>query len=303
MTFKSRKQLLISSVIILALIFNSTIISHKSTADWTMPNSDVDYILEESEWTVEYNDVTVSTNSGYYNGLMVKELGVFTVDVIDIDEQWGVDYNVDNSTHDVNDYITSDKFFFEFLKFLYYPLDESKHLVETGLNETRVSMGFNILPWFFIETSEETWNYLANMSDINYHNLLPIVKNIEGSLRGDFVKAESEATFDIMIQGTVENSTLNINYNFDHTLKFVWNALTGVLLGYRISSYFSGTYSGFTISEQINVVCKQVGYALEGFRFIAGFLPGYSFTISLIGLTIIAISFIVIKQLRRKREK
>jgi hypothetical protein len=301
LVLKSRKIILLASLFILTSIISSSAFSNFSKADWTVPDSEIEYILEESSWTVEFNELSITANGGYINGLKVKELGVFTVDVVNIDEQWGVDYNVDNSTHDVNDYITNDRFFFEFLKFLYYPLDESNLLAEVGLDESQVNSGFNILPWFFIETSDETWKYLENMSDIEYHNLLPIVKDIAGSLRADFVRVESEAIFDIMIQGTVENSSLNINYDFDHLLKFVWSETTGELLGYRISSNFSGTYSGFSISEQITVTCRQVDYNLEQFKFFAGFIPGYTFVITIISLITIAFSFIVVRRLRRKR--
>ncbi len=283
-------------LIVIVTITSISIIS-KSNDAWNIIISDaISYNLDISEWEISYDGNTISGSGGYLKGLLINEPSIFSVEVIEIDEEWGVVYQVDNATDSVNEYMTMDRFYFEFLRFLYYCIDESRRLVDLGLNESRIQKGPTLIPWFFIDPTEETWEFLTNMSDINYHNSLPIVKNIQGNLRAGFERENSEASFDITIQGIVNNETENINLEFDHTLKFVWNSTTGILLGYRISSYFTGNLEGHTLSEQINVVCMQVNYDLARFRFLSGFIPGFTFIIAIVSLSIFGIIILIIKK-------
>jgi hypothetical protein len=291
-------------ILIIAIITSSTFLTSLSKADWNITISDaVEYSLDDSTWSVNFDGNLITASGGYFNGLMINDPGTFSVEVLDIDEVWGVEFQVENATDYVYEYMTMDRFYFEFLKFLYYAIDESSRLAEIGFNESRIQKGPALLPWFFIEPTQETWNFLSNMSDINYHNNLPIVKDIQGNLRAEFEKVNTEASFDIVIQGSLENATENINLDFDHSLKFVWNATTGVLLGYRISSYFTGSNKGHSMSEEINVVCRQVNYDLDRFKFLSGFIPGFSFVITLVCLGLLGSCFLIINRKRKKKNK
>ncbi|NHJ39263.1 MAG: hypothetical protein FK731_04460 [Asgard group archaeon] len=293
---KYQKRINAYFLIVLVTLTSISIISKNNDA-WNIIISDaISYNLDISEWEISYDGNTISGSGGYFKGLLINEPSIFSVEVIEIDEEWGVVYQVDNATDSVNEYMTMDRFYFEFLRFLYYCIDESRRLVDLGLNESRIQKGPELIPWFFIDPIEETWEFLTNMSDINYHNSLPIVKNIQGNLRAGFERENSEASFDITIQGIVNNETENINLEFDHTLKFVWNSTTGILLGYRISSYFTGNLEGHTLSEQINVVCMQVNYDLARFRFLSGFIPGFTFIIAIVSLSIFGIIILINKK-------
>jgi len=235
-----------------------------------------------------------------YKTLNFNDKSSFTLQVLAVDETWGVEFRLNNSTNTAIGVITEDRFRFEILNTIYYSIFESQRLVDEGFNENAIKQGPRLFDWFFIQPETRTWGYLSNISSLDYHNNLPHTDDVSGTFMAEFTHNNAEATLDLLLDGSIENKTLNTNIQFEHTMKFVWNGTTGILLGYRFSALFQGTYQGHVMSEQITIILRLKGYVLPKFKFFTGFIPGFSFTIG--ALTLLAItSCLIIWKKRRKK--
>jgi len=253
-----------------------------------IPGETHDYILERSDLYVEFEDLSQVGTDGRYNDISISSRSSFTVEVLDIDEEWGVDFEISNSTHSTSDYLTNDQFKYEFSNFIYYPIFESERIVEE-FDIDKIKIGPEITHWFFIQPIEANWNFLDNFTTEDYYANIPLNQYIEGSFQASLERFEGEIIFDYDIKGTYTNESDESNIQFDHLFKFIWNETTGVLLGYRISSYLTGKYLGQNVYEEIYVICRISGYDMPNYKFIPGFIPGYTYVITIGGIFTIAV--------------
>ncbi len=261
------------------------------------------YVLDSSAWSVQVNDLIEGGTGGTFGNLNLPQRGQFSVEVLDVDANWGVDFRVSNATDNVLGHITNDEFLMEFAKFLYYPEEECSRITTEGFNSKDIVNGPEILDWFFIETEADVWDFMDNLTTVEYHNVLPGVYAYEAYLQAHFEHQNKQVMFDVYMRGSFENQTLDVNIQFDHSIKFVWNDTTGILLGYRISTNFNGLFASYSIAEEINVVIHLSGYDLPSFKFISAFIPGFEIGIAVFTIGLIIVFNVIIRCIRKKRRK
>ncbi len=275
--------------------------SQNSIANYIVsPSETYTYVLERSDLYVEFEDLSEVGTDGLYNDISLPSRSTFTVEILNVDEEWGVDFEVSNSTETTSDYLTNDQFIYELSNFIYYPVLEGKRIAEE-YDADKIKIGPEITSWFFIQPTEANWNFLNNFTKEEYYSDIPINQYIDGYFQASLERLEGEVLFDYNIKGTYTNESDKANIQFDHLFKFVWNETTGVLLGYRISSYLTGKYYDFDVYEEIYVVCHLSGYDLPNYKYIPGFISGYSYFIALSGILALTVFVLIVRTKRKKR--
>ncbi|MFW9922747.1 MAG: choice-of-anchor S family protein [Candidatus Thorarchaeota archaeon] len=292
---------LIASLTIILLIIISNV-KYPVQGSWQISDgTKVDYLLESANWTVYYGLDTATGEGCRYNDIKVKPNNEFEIKVNDVDDVWGIEYEINNSTDSSIGSISTALFLLEFEHFLYYPTEECIRLFSEGFNENEISLGPNMFGWFFIEPSEALWSYFNEIIDIEYHKSRSSIFDYQAYFESFFERREKQAIFDVNMYGDFINDTLEVDINFQHNIKFIWNDTTGILLGYRISTQFSGIFYGLSLSEELEIVCREVDYNLPNYKFYnyTGFIPGYDFGITVIAIFTISISILIF--LKRKK--
>lgn len=277
---------------------------NESKSDWLINNgTTTEYTIEEAEWTVEFGELSESGEGGQFESVKIEPSDTFDVIALDVDDIWGVEFKLDNSTATAIGIISSDAFYYEFVNFIYYPAVECARLAYEGFNEQRIMHGPEIPKWFFIEPSVELWNFFDEITDINYHKTRENNYDYEAYFEAYFERRDDQAIFDLHMYGDFLNDTLEIAMQFDHNIKFVWQESTGILNGLRMNTVLSGDYGNQTIGEDVSLVLMKSSYTLPDFKFFAytGFIPGFNFGIAVISIfSIIVVSIIFTKVKRRK---
>lgn len=293
--------LVIALILLLSSYFNqNSVIDIEGT--WKVDDDTiVNYTIEKASWTIQIGDQIMESEGANFKGVKVAPTNTFDVEIINVDEQFGVEFIVDNSTATVSGEIASDLFLFELDKFLYYPEQEALRLSLQGFNSQEIIIGPKMISWFFVEPEDSLWNHCREIADIDYHKSRENNYDYEAYFESDFEIRENQAIFDMYMYGSFVNDTLETDMSFNHNIKFVWDSLTGILLGYRISSSVSGSIEDVILSESIEIVCKESSYSLPGFKFYnyTGFISGYQIAITFVGLSAGVIFSIL---LRRKRK-
>lgn len=290
---------------IIILLANASLLAKilDTKSQWKISTgTSVEYTLEEANWTVQYGELSESGEGSQFDSVKINPLGTFEVKAIDVDDQWGVEFLVDNSTEVSTGVTTTDAFVFEFVKFIYYPAEECERISNEGFNSVRIKHGPNMPAWFFIEPNQEIWDYLTEISDIEFHKTRENNYDFEAYFESFFELRDNQAIFDLHMYGDFINDTLETDMQFDHNIKFVWQESSGILLGYRIISDLSGDYENQTITENLLITCKQTEYSLPDFKFYAytGFIPGYGFGITVISLIFLLAFGILVKKHRKR---
>ncbi|MCE7744594.1 MAG: hypothetical protein GPJ52_05610 [Candidatus Heimdallarchaeota archaeon] len=288
--------------LILTFIICSSSFAVKTQAAWgSISGSSTEYLLESSVWIVKINNLEASGEGAFFNEINVDMNTRYEVDVLDVDNVWGVDFKVTNYTStNSNGLITTDMFFSQFSKFLYYPVEECNRLVNSGFNKDEINRGPPLIQWFFVEPKQDVWDFLDNLTTLEYHNSLPNSLLYGATLEAEREIVDNQVIFDMYMRGTYENETGNTSIQFDHMIKFVWDEITGILLGYRIATYMFGQYQGYSITEDLQIINRQTGFELPRFKFVSGFIPGFGFLIAVIGLgTILVTSIIYSRKIKK----
>ncbi|NHJ33291.1 MAG: hypothetical protein FK732_10530 [Asgard group archaeon] len=302
MKINLKKTSYVSIKFVLVLILCSSSFNFKSHAAWgNISGESTEYLLESSIWIVNIDDLQASGDGAVMNDINIDMNTRYDVDVLDVDDVWGVDFKVSNNTNaNSNGLITTDMFFFQFSKFLYYPVEECKRLVNTVFDEDEISRGPPLIQWFFIEPEQDIRDFLENLTTLEYHNSLPNSLMYDATLQAELEIIDNQVIFDMYMRGTYENESSNTAIQLEHMIKFVWAEDTGILLGYRVASYINGQFQGYSITEELQIINRKSGYELPKFKFISGFIPGFDFLIAIIGLGTIFISSIVYR--KKKKE-
>jgi len=288
--------------LILTFIVCSSSFAVKTQAAWgSISGSSTEYLLESSVWIVKINNLEASGEGAFFNEINIDINTRYEVDVLDVDNVWGVDFKVTNYTStNSNGLITTDMFFSQFSKFLYYPVEECNRLVNSGFNKDEINRGPPLIQWFFVEPKQDVWDFLDNLTTLEYHNSLPNSLLYGATLEAEREIVDNQVIFDMYMRGTYENETGNTSIQFDHMIKFVWDEITGILLGYRIATYIYGQFQGYSITEDLQIINRQTGFELPKFKFISGFIPGFGFLITVIGLgTILVTSIIYSRKIKK----
>ena len=303
MKFNIKKLSFVLIPLFLVFIISSSSFVIKTRATWgDISGESIEYLLESSVWIVKINNLEASGEGAPFNAINIDMNTRYEVDVLDVDNIWGVDFKVTNYTNaNSNGLITTDMFFSQFSKFLYYPVEECNRLVNSGFNKDEINRGPPLIQWFFVEPEQDVWDFLENLTILEYHNSLPNSLLYDATLQAELEIVDNQVIFDMYMRGTYENESSNTSIQFDHMIKFVWDKITGILLGYRIATYIYGQYQGYSITEDLQIINRQSGFELPRFKFVSGFIPGYKFLITIIGLGTILISGIISS--RRKRNK
>lgn len=261
----------------------------------------VNYTIEEANWKVQIGDQFVESEGANYKGVKVTPSNTFEVEVVTVDEQFGVEFIVDNSTATTSGEITSDLFLFDLNKFLYYPEQETLRLSLQGFNSQEIIHGPEMNSWFFVEPEDSLWDHFREIADIEYHKSRENNYDYEAYFEAYFEIRENEALFDMYMYGSFVNETLETDMTFNHNIKFVWDSLTGILLGYRISISLSGSVEELFVSELVEIVCKESSYSLPNFKFnnYSGLISGYQIAITFTGLAVGVIVSIFSKRKRK----
>ena len=288
--------------LILVLIISSSSFVFKTRAAWgDISGESTEYLLESSVWIVKINSLEASGEGAPFNEINIDRNTRYDVDVLDVDNVWGVDFKVTNYTSaNSNGLITSDMFLSQFSNFLYYPVEECNRLVNSGFNKDEINRGPPLKQWFFVEPEQEVWDFLDNLTTLEYHNALPNSLLFDATLEAELETSENQVIFDMYMRGTFENESSNTSLQFDHMIKFVWDKISGILLGYRIATYMFGQFQGYSITEDLQIINRQTGFELPRFKFVSAFIPGFGFLIAVIGLGTILIASIIY---RKKKEK
>ncbi|TET31379.1 MAG: hypothetical protein E3J70_02245 [Candidatus Heimdallarchaeota archaeon] len=303
MKFNIKKLSFVLIPLFLVLIISSSSFVIKTRAAWgDISGESPEYLLESSVWIVKINNLEASGEGAPFNAINIDMNTRYEVDVLDVDNVWGVDFKVTNYTSaNSNGLITTDMFFSQYSKFLYYPVEECNRLVNSGFNKDEINRGPPLIQWFFVEPKQDVWDFLDNLTTLEYHNALPNSLLYDATLQAELEIVDNQVIFDMYMRGTYENESSNTSIQFDHMIKFLWDKITGILLGYRIATYIYGQYQGYSITEDLQIINRQSGFELPRFKFVSGFIPGYKFLITIIGLGTILISGIISS--RRKRNK
>jgi len=300
----SNSKKILFTIIPLALIFilcSSSFISRTQNAWGSISGSSTEYLLESSIWIVNINDFEKSGEGAFFNEININRNTRYDVDVLDVDNTWGVDYKITNNTDFHSDgMITSDMFLYQFSKFIYYPLEECKRLTSTSFDEDQINRGPPLILWFFIEPEQETWDFLTNLTNLDYHNSLPNKDLFDATLQAELEIANNLVIFDMYMRGSYKNESENTLFQFDHMIKFVWNDINGILQGHRVASYINGRYKGYSIVEELQIVNRKSGFDLPRFKYVSGFLPGFEYLIAILGIMTIFVSTIIIRKKRNQ---
>ena len=278
----------------------------ESKSEWKVSTGiSAEYTLEEANWSVQYGELSELGEGGQFNNIKINPTETFEVEVIDVDDQWGVEFSVDNSTEISMGVTTTDGFIFEFTKFVYYPSEECARISIEGFNSVRIKHGPDIPAWLFIEPTQDLWDYFDEIEEIEYHKTRENNYDFEAYFEAFFELTNNQAIFDLHMYGDFINETLETDMQFDHNIKFIWQESSGILLGYRINSYLSGDFENQTISETLLMTCKQTEYSLPGFKFYAytGFIPGFGFKTALISLVLLFALGIIIRKNKKQNRK
>ncbi len=261
----------------------------------------VNYTIEDASWNIQIGDQLSGSEGVNFKGVKVAPSNTFDVEIISVDEQLGIEFIVDNSTATASGEIASDLFLFELEKFLYYPEQEILRLSLQGFNKQEIDLGPEMNSWFFVEPEDSLWDHFREIASIDYHKSKESNYDYKAYFESFFEIQENQAILDIYIHGSFVNDSLEIDINFSHNIKFIWDSLTGILLGYRISTSVSGTLEEVIIYESIEIICKESSYSLPGFKFYnySGFISGYQFVITFVSLSALVICSIVIKRKRK----
>ena len=297
---KSQPIFFVIISILLLSLFVSANTSIYTRGVWEINDSTtVTYEIETAYWEIGIGDRSIGSDGANFGNVKVDPTNTFDVEVDSIDENFGVEFTVDNSTASASGLISTDLFLYELAEFLYYPQQEVLKLSMQGFNAQEFEHGPQMISWFFVEPEESLWAYLAELTNLDYHQTKENNYEYKAYFEGDFEIRDDQALFDAYMYGSFANETLAVDMDFNHNIKFVWDSLTGVLLGYRISTIFSGTVDGLNIGESVEIICSKAGYTLPGFKFYnySGIISGYEITIAVIGISAIVItSFIVNKK-------
>ncbi|MHA1532712.1 MAG: choice-of-anchor S family protein [Candidatus Heimdallarchaeota archaeon] len=288
--------------LVLTFIICSSSFTVKTEAAWgSISGSSTEYLLESSVWIVKINNLEASGEGAFFNEINIDINTRYEVDVLDVDNVWGVDFKVTNYTStNSNGLITTDMFFSQFSKFLYYPVEECNRLVNSGFNKDEINRGPPLIQWFFVEPKQDVWDFLDNLTTLEYHNSLPNSLLYGATLEAEREIVDNQVIFDMYMRGTYENETGNTSIQFDHMIKFVWDEITGILLGYRIATYIYGQFQGYSITVDLQIINRQTGFELPRFNFVSGFIPGFGFLITVIGLgTILVTSIIYSRKIKK----
>ena len=138
--------------LIFAFILCSSHFISKTHASWgNISGESTEYLLESSIWIVSIDDLEASGDGAAFNDININMNTRYDVDVLDVDDVWGVDFKVTNNTNaNSNGLITTDMFLFQFSKFLYYPVGECNRLVNSVFDEDEINRGPPLIQWFFI---------------------------------------------------------------------------------------------------------------------------------------------------------
>jgi len=288
--------------LVLTFIICSSSFAAKTQAAWgSISGTSTEYLLESSVWIVKISNLEASGDGTFFNEINIDMNTRYDVDVLDVDNVWGVDFKVTNYTStNSNGLITTDMFFSQFSKFLYYPVGECNRLVNSGFNKDEINRGPPLIQWFFVEPEQNVWDFLDNLTTIEYHNALPNSLLYDATLEAELEFVDNQAIFDMYMRGTYENESSNTSIQFDHMIKFVWDKITGILLGYRIATYMYGQFQGYSITEDLQIINRQSGFELPRFKFVSGFIPGFEFLIAIVGIGTIFISTIIYSKRKKK---
>lgn len=302
MKFNIKKLSFILIPLILALIISSSSFIIKTQSAWgDISGESTEYLLESSVWIVKINNLEASGEGAPFNEINIDMNTRYDVDVLDVDSIWGVDFKVTNHTNaNSNGLITTDMFFSQFSKFLYYPVDECNRLVNSAFNKDEINRGPPLVQWFFVEPEQDVWDFLDNLTTLEYHNALPNSLLYDATLEAELETVDNQVIFDMYMRGTYVNESSNTSIQFDHMIKFVWDEITGIQLGYRIATYMYGQFQGFSITEDLQIINRQSGFDLPKFKFISGFIPGFEFLIVVIGIGTIFVSSIIYNKRKKK---
>ncbi len=278
----------------MVLIISSSSFVIKTRAAWgDISGESTEYLLESSVWIVKINSLEASGEGAPFNEINIDRNTRYDVDVLDVDNVWGVDFKVKNHTNaNSNGLITTDMFFSQFSKFLYYPVEECNRLVNSAFNKDEINRGPLLVQWFFVEPEQDVWDFLDNLTTLEYHNALPNSLLYDATLEAELETVDNQVIFDMYMRGTYVNESSNTSIQFDHMIKFVWDKISGILLGYRIATYMYGQFQGFSITEDLQIINRQSGFDLPKFKFVSGFIPGFEFLIVIIGIGTIFVSSI-----------
>ncbi|MHA1124253.1 MAG: choice-of-anchor S family protein [Candidatus Heimdallarchaeota archaeon] len=272
------------------------------SGEWLVsPSDDVSYVIDDSTWDVHLDGVDATGTGGYFEGITVNKGTTFDVEVLSIDELFGVDYRFDNSTNTVTSTINNDNFLLEFINFIYYPYHECDRLTHFELDLDQVVYGPKILGWFFLEINTELWDFLTELTTNAYHEALPFYDQFDALLQAEFEFQGNLAIFDIYMNGNFENATEGTNVEFGHAIKFVWDNTTGILQGYRVSSITTGTYQNHQVEISVDVVIREVNYDLPDFKFYPGLFPGFDYLTVIVVLSTMFLSRFVYKKVKQKK--
>ncbi|MBK5115172.1 MAG: hypothetical protein KGD59_07220 [Candidatus Heimdallarchaeota archaeon] len=288
--------------LILIFIICSSSFAARTQAAWgSISGSSTEYLLENSVWIVNINDLEASGDGAAFNEINIDMNTRYDVDVLDVDNIWGVDFKVTNYTEaNSNGFITTDMFFYQFSKFLYYPVEECNRLVNSGFNDEEIDRGPPLIQWFFVEPEQDVWDFLDNLTNIDYHNSLPDSLLFDATLQAELEIVDNLVIFDMYMRGTYLNETANTSVQFNHMIKFVWSEDSGILQGYRVDTSINGQYQGYSIIEELLIINRKSGFDLPKFKFVSGFIPGFEFLIAIIGLGAILVTTIIYRQKRKK---
>jgi hypothetical protein len=258
-------------------------------------------LLENSAWIIRVNDLEAGGDGASFNGINIDMNTRYDVDVLDVDDVWGVDFKVTNNTNaNSNGLITTDMFYYQFSKFLYHPIEECDRLVNSGFNEEEIERGPPLIQWFFVEPEQDLWDFLDNLTTLDYHNSLPNSQLFEATLQADMEIVEGLVNFDMYMRGTYLNETEDSSVQFDHMIKFVWSEISGILHGYRVATSINGEYQGYTIRMELQMINRKSGYDLPKFKFLSGFIPGFEFLIAIIGIGSVLVLTIIYGKKKKK---
>ena len=272
------------------------------SSEWKVsPSDDVSYVIDESTWVVSLDEVEVSGTGGYFEGISVNKGTTFDVEVLSIDEEFGVTFRVDNSTDTTTSTINNDEFLFEFTNLIYYPYHECERLTHFDLDLDQVVFGPEILDWFFLDVNNDLWAFLTELTTDAYHEALPFYDQFNVLIQSAFEFQENLAFFDLYMTGDFENETAGTKVDFDHAIKFIWDNTTGILQGYRISTEILGTYENHQVAIAVEVEIRESSYTLPDFKFYPGLFPGFNYMTAITVLTVIFLGQLFFKKMKQKK--
>jgi hypothetical protein len=272
------------------------------TSDYQVtPSDDVSYFIEESALGIIFDETEVSGTGGRFEGLRVNKGTTFDVEVLSINEEFGVSFEVDNSTDTVTSTINNDEFLLEFINFLYYPYHECDRLLNFEYDFDMVAFGPEILDWFFLDVNSNLWDFITELTTDAYHEALPFYDQFNVLIQSAFEFQGNLAFFDFYMNGEFENETEGTSVRFGHALKFIWDNTTGILQGYRVSTETIGSYQNHQVGITLEVVIRESSYDLPDFKFYPGLFPGFNYLTAFAVLLVIFLGQLFFKKAKRKR--